>query len=79
MDLFSFLKSLISYERKSGRVLRKPYCRDASIALDIYMSAQEDKSNMDRCSTATAPRAETSGQMLARPIQSISPLGSYIL
>ncbi|KAK2684889.1 hypothetical protein QWA68_016356 [Fusarium oxysporum] len=42
MDLFSFLEGLISFERMSGRVIRERYYRDASIAIDIYMSAQED-------------------------------------
>ncbi|RYC77874.1 hypothetical protein BFJ63_vAg19252 [Fusarium oxysporum f. sp. narcissi] len=45
MDLFSFLEGLISFERKSGRVIRERYYRDASIAIDIYMSAQEDTSD----------------------------------
>jgi hypothetical protein len=45
MDLFSIVERLVSFERKSGHVVRKPHYRDASIALDIYMSAQEDRSN----------------------------------
>jgi hypothetical protein len=45
VDLFSFLEGLISFERRSGRVIRERYYRDASIAIDIYMSAQEDISD----------------------------------
>ncbi|KAF4944948.1 hypothetical protein FSARC_14537 [Fusarium sarcochroum] len=45
MDLFSIVERLVSFERKSGHAVRKPHYRDASVALDIYMSAQEDRSN----------------------------------
>lgn len=45
MRLFTFLEGIIAYERKTGGVLRGRYYRDGSVALDIYMSAQEDTSN----------------------------------
>ncbi|CVL00273.1 uncharacterized protein FMAN_09779 [Fusarium mangiferae] len=48
MDLFSFVEGVVRKERQSRRVIRERYYRDASIALDIYMSAQEDTSNPDR-------------------------------
>lgn len=47
MDLLSFLEEVISFERKSGRMIRERYYTNASIALDIYMTAQEDLSNPD--------------------------------
>lgn len=34
-------------ERESGQALREPCYRDATIAVDIYMKAQEDCSNPD--------------------------------
>lgn len=48
MDLFFFVEEVVRKERQSRRVIRERYYRDASIALDIYMSAQEDTSNPDR-------------------------------
>jgi hypothetical protein len=44
--LFSAVKGIIKSERENWRVHREPYYRDASIAMDIYMSAQEPQSNM---------------------------------
>ncbi|KAG5803331.1 hypothetical protein H9Q74_012316 [Fusarium xylarioides] len=45
MQLFNVLESIIRLERETGQVLRGRYYRDASVALDIYMGAQEDTSN----------------------------------
>jgi hypothetical protein len=45
IDLFSIVERLVSFERKSGHIVQKPHYRDASVALDIYISAQEDRSN----------------------------------
>lgn len=45
MRLFSALEDIIKLERESGQVIRARCYRDSSVALDIYMSAQEDASN----------------------------------
>ncbi|KAL6409079.1 hypothetical protein AUP68_05448 [Ilyonectria robusta] len=41
MQLFTFVENLVRFERESGRVKRGRCCRDASVALDVYISAQE--------------------------------------
>ncbi|KAK3377660.1 hypothetical protein B0H63DRAFT_435866, partial [Podospora didyma] len=45
MRLFSFLEAVIKSDRENGRVFRKPCYRDASVAIDIYMTAQETSQN----------------------------------
>jgi hypothetical protein len=47
MRIFTTLESIIRSERETGRVLRAPCYRDASVAVDIYMRAQEDRSHPD--------------------------------
>ncbi|RBA10333.1 hypothetical protein FPRO05_04922 [Fusarium proliferatum] len=47
VELISFLELVISFERDSGRMVRERSYSNASIALDIYMGAQEDNSNPD--------------------------------
>lgn len=42
MRLFDLLEDTIRLERETGQVIRGRYYRDTSVALDIYMSAQED-------------------------------------
>ncbi len=44
--LFSAVKGIIKSERENWRIHREPYYRNADIAMDIYMSAQEPQSNM---------------------------------
>ncbi|KAK7582818.1 hypothetical protein V3481_012116 [Fusarium oxysporum f. sp. vasinfectum] len=46
MRLFSVLENIIKLERESGQVIRGRYYRDSSVALDIYMSAQDDASDL---------------------------------
>jgi hypothetical protein len=46
MRLFSALEDIIKVERESGQVIRGRYYRDSSVALDIYMSAQDDASDL---------------------------------
>ncbi|EGU82789.1 hypothetical protein FOXB_06696 [Fusarium oxysporum f. sp. conglutinans Fo5176] len=41
MRLFASLEAIIKYERETGRISREPGYGNASLALDIYMSAQE--------------------------------------
>ncbi|KAH6883936.1 hypothetical protein B0T10DRAFT_463297 [Thelonectria olida] len=45
--IFTTLESIIRSERETGWVLRAPCYRDASVAVDIYMRAQEDRSHPD--------------------------------
>ncbi|KAI1291667.1 hypothetical protein F5Y03DRAFT_400513 [Xylaria venustula] len=45
MRLFGSLKGIIKSDRDNGRIHREPYYRDASVAMDIYLSAQETQSN----------------------------------
>lgn len=40
--IFTMLESIIRSERENGRALYKPYYRDATIAIDIYIRAQDD-------------------------------------
>lgn len=47
MRLFDLLEDTIRLERETGQVIRGRYYRDSSVALDIYMSAQEDA--RDQC------------------------------
>ncbi|KAK4113069.1 hypothetical protein N656DRAFT_640995 [Canariomyces notabilis] len=51
MRLFGSLEAIIKSDRHNGRIHREPYYRDAHIAMDIYLSAQETHSNTDelRC------------------------------
>lgn len=41
MRLFASLEAIIKSERETGRIFREPGYGNASIAIDIYMSAQE--------------------------------------
>ena len=43
MQLFSSLTSLIKADRNSGKTVRAPHQRDSTIALDVYISAQNDQ------------------------------------
>ncbi|KAK4032878.1 hypothetical protein C8A01DRAFT_20124 [Parachaetomium inaequale] len=45
MRLFISLTAIIKSERENGRLHRNPCHRDATVAMDIYMSAQERRSN----------------------------------
>ncbi|KAI3333798.1 hypothetical protein F4824DRAFT_512943 [Ustulina deusta] len=45
MRLFGSLKDIIKSDRDNGRIHREPYYRDANVAMDIYLSAQETQSN----------------------------------
>lgn len=45
MRLFVFLEAVIKSERESGRLHRKPCYRDTTVAIDVYMNAQERRSN----------------------------------
>ncbi|KAH7163698.1 hypothetical protein DER46DRAFT_532289 [Fusarium sp. MPI-SDFR-AT-0072] len=47
MRLFIALEDIIRLERESGQMIRGHHYRDASIALDIYVSAQSDTSDPD--------------------------------
>ncbi|KAF5228230.1 hypothetical protein FANTH_14551 [Fusarium anthophilum] len=47
MRLFTSLEALIKSERESGKAVRKQGCGDASIAIDIYMSAQQSHQHPD--------------------------------
>lgn len=69
MRLFTFLEDIIGFERETGRVMRGRYYRDASVALDIYMSAQEDTSNPDdlRRELRERKRAGRSWKDLSKP------------
>lgn len=69
MRLFTFLECIISFERKTGRVTRGRYQRDASIALDIYTSAQENRfnSNYLRRELQERKRAGRSWKDLSKP------------
>lgn len=69
MRLFAFLQDIIRFERETGRVVRGRYCRDASVALDIYMSAQEGTSNPDdlRRQLKERKRAGRSWKILSKP------------
>lgn len=51
MRIFITLESIIRAERENGRVPREPCYRDATIAIDIYMKAQEDCSHPRRFET----------------------------
>lgn len=44
--LFSVVKGIVKSERENWRIHREPYYRDAGIAMDIYMSAQEPQSDV---------------------------------
>src|SRR4051812_43508417 len=51
MRLFCSLEAVIQSEREYGRLQRKPCYRDKTVAIDIYMSAQErhlDSRNLRR-------------------------------
>lgn len=48
MRLFRSLEAIIKSDRDRGRMHRGPYYRDSSVAMDIYMSAQETQSNTKR-------------------------------
>lgn len=69
MQLFSNLEDTIKLERESGLVIRGRYYRDASVALDIYMSAQEDPFDPDclRRKLKERKRAGRSWQDLSKP------------
>ncbi|KAI8623439.1 hypothetical protein F5Y19DRAFT_492631 [Xylariaceae sp. FL1651] len=45
MQLFRSLEGIIKSDRDSGRIHREPYYRDANVAMDIYLSAQETQPN----------------------------------
>jgi hypothetical protein len=47
MQIFTLLESIIRSERENGRASREPCYRDATIAINIYMKAQEDLSHPD--------------------------------
>jgi hypothetical protein len=47
MRLFDFVEDIIAFERETGRVARGRYYRDASVALDLYMSAQTNTLSPD--------------------------------
>lgn len=47
MGIFTTLESIIRSERENGRAPREPCYRDATVAIDIYMKAQEDRSHLD--------------------------------
>ncbi|KAH6869636.1 hypothetical protein B0T10DRAFT_418283 [Thelonectria olida] len=69
MRLFAFLEDVIRFERKTGQVVWGRYSRGASVALDIYMSAQEDASNPDnlRRQLKERKRAGRSWEDLSKP------------
>lgn len=41
MRLFNSLEGIIKADRDNGRIHREPYFRDANIAMDIYLGAQD--------------------------------------
>lgn len=45
IHLFKSLGNIIKSDRDSGRIHRKPYYRDAKVAMDIYLSAQGTQPN----------------------------------
>ncbi|CAH0020151.1 unnamed protein product [Clonostachys rhizophaga] len=76
MRMFTTLESIIRAERESGQVPREPFYRDATIAIDIYMQAQEDCSHPDdlRREVKERKRASRSWSSLSGP----SPLFTMI-
>ena len=76
MRIFATLESIIKSERENGRAPREPCYRDATIAIDIYMKAQEDRSHPDalRRELKERKRAGRSWSDLAGP----SPLFTMI-
>ena len=70
MRLFSTLEDIIKIERESGLVIRGRYYRDASVALDIYMSAQDDVSDQDclRYKLKERKRTGRSWRDLSKPL-----------
>ena len=76
MRIFTTLESIIRSERETGRVPREPCYRDASVAVDIYMNAQEDRSHPEalRRELKERKRAGRSWSVLAGP----SPLFTMI-
>ncbi|KAF5675917.1 hypothetical protein FDENT_9634 [Fusarium denticulatum] len=69
VELISFLELVISSERDSGRMVRDRSYSNASIALDIYMGAQEDNSNPDdlRRQVKERKRVATMWKSLSEP------------
>jgi hypothetical protein len=76
MRLFTSLEAIIKYERWTGRISQEPGYGNASLALDIYMSAQESHSHPDdlRRELRERKRAGRSWEDLAK----LSPLLSMI-
>ncbi|EXL41496.1 hypothetical protein FOCG_16300 [Fusarium oxysporum f. sp. radicis-lycopersici 26381] len=76
MRLFASLEAIIKYERETGRISREPGYGNASLALDIYMSAQESHPHPNdvRRELRERKRAGRSWEDLAK----LSPLLSMI-
>ncbi|KAF4446821.1 hypothetical protein F53441_9574 [Fusarium austroafricanum] len=76
MRLFVSLEAVIKSERESGGMIRKPGYGDASVAIDIYMSAQESHQHPNdlRRELKERKRAGVSWRYLSGP----SPLFTMI-
>jgi hypothetical protein len=48
MRLFDSLEGIIKSHRDTGRVHREPYYRDATVTMDIYLSAQETQTSTNK-------------------------------
>ncbi len=46
IQLFVSLETIIKSDRENGQIYRKPRYRDATVAIDIYINAQERRSNI---------------------------------
>ncbi|RSL64175.1 hypothetical protein CEP51_013191 [Fusarium floridanum] len=71
MRLFASLEAIIKSERDTGRIFREPGYGNASIAIDIYMSAQESHLHPDDLRRELRERKRTGRRW--RDLASLSP------
>lgn len=76
MRLFSSLEAMIKTEREAGRIPRKPGYSNASVALDIYMSAQTSHLHSDNLRRELKERKRTGGSW--RDLSEPSPLFTMV-